>query len=95
MGRAQKTRPNLPVLIEACELPVSLAHLNRCDLHGLSEEDARAALTRFLTPAQRPSEPQRFPGIVPTAPSITVTTAPIAFPGRALSNIPLAFHGTF
>jgi tetratricopeptide (TPR) repeat protein len=92
---AQKSRPNfvLPVLIEACELPVSLGHLNSCDLHGLSEEQARASLAKHLKPAQRPEGPQPFPGSAPAAPSVMASsTAPIAFPGKeyALSNIPFA-----
>jgi tetratricopeptide (TPR) repeat protein len=91
---AASTRPNfaLPVFIEGCEPPILLAHLKRCDLHGLSEEQARASLMKFLKPAQRPAGPQPFPGGVP-APSMTASsTAPIAFPGNvyALSNIPLA-----
>jgi tetratricopeptide (TPR) repeat protein len=94
---AQLPRPNfaLPVFIEACEPPMLLAHLKRCDLHGLSEEQARATLTEFLKPAQlrRPAGPQPFPGGVPSAPSTTASsTAPVPFPGNvyALSNIPLA-----
>jgi tetratricopeptide (TPR) repeat protein len=92
---AASTRPNfaLPVLIEPCELPILLAHFKRCDLHGLNEEEARTALTKYLEPAQRPVGPQPFPGSVPTAPSVTaISTAPVRFPGNAyaLSNIPLA-----
>jgi hypothetical protein len=70
---AASTRPNfaLPVFIEACEPPILLAHLKRCDLHGLSEEQARATLTEFLKPARPPAGPQPFLGGVPTAPSMT------------------------
>jgi hypothetical protein len=70
-----------------------LAHLKRCDLHGLGEEEARATLTEFLKPAQRPPGPQPFPGGKPTVPSMANgTIAPFPFPGNAyaLSNIPLA-----
>jgi TIR domain len=69
---ANSKRPNftVPVFIEACEPPILLAHLKRCDLHGLSEKQARATLAEFLKPAQRPTK-QIFPG-----------AAPIAFPGR-------------
>jgi hypothetical protein len=89
---AASTRPNfaLPVFIEPCEPPILLSHLKRCDLHGLSEGQARATLTEFLKPAKlrRPAGPPPFPG---GAPSMTATsTAPIVFPGKAyaLSNIP-------
>jgi tetratricopeptide (TPR) repeat protein len=92
---AASTRPNfaLPVLVESCELPILLAHSKRCDLHGLNEEEARAALTKYLEPAQRPMGPQPFPGSTPTAPSVTaISTAPVTFPGNAyaLSKIPFA-----
>jgi tetratricopeptide (TPR) repeat protein len=86
-------RPNfaLPVFIEVGEPPILLAHLKRCTLHGLSEEDARTTLTEFLKPAQRPPAPLRFPGSSVTASNARASAAPVAFPGRAfaLSNIPI------
>jgi tetratricopeptide (TPR) repeat protein len=89
---AASTRPNfaLPVFIEACEPPILLAHLKRCALNGLSENEARATLAAFLKPAQRPTAPQAFPGDVVPWPK-TATVALNAFPGNAyaLSNIPL------
>jgi hypothetical protein len=47
-------RPNFvwPVFIEPCETPTLLATLKRCDLYGLSEQDARARLRNFLEPVQ-------------------------------------------
>jgi hypothetical protein len=64
-----------------------LAHLKRCGLHGLSEEQARTTLIEFLKPAQRPPVPLRFPAASVTASS----AAPVAFPGKVLtvSNIPI------
>jgi TIR domain len=84
-------RPNfvLPVFIEPCEAPTLFAPLKRCDLHGLSEEDARARLKNFLAPAVRPAHAP-FPGTVTVSSSMPSTRAPGAFPGRAaLSNIPI------
>jgi hypothetical protein len=51
----------LPVFIEPCDPPSMLAHLKRCDLHGLSEEEARERLKDFLTPASKPTERIAFP----------------------------------
>jgi hypothetical protein len=90
---ANSTRPNfaLPVFIEAFEPPILLAPVKRCDLHGKSEEEARAALIAFLKPPGRPAGPQPFPGGVATPPRTAAAAAPIAFPGKAcaLSNIPI------
>jgi hypothetical protein len=52
----------LPVLVEDCDVPTLLAHIKRCDLYGVSEADARARLTQFLTPAGKPMRPPAFPG---------------------------------
>jgi hypothetical protein len=43
-------RPNfmLPVLVEDCEVPVAMAHIKRCALFGLGEDDARAHLEAYL-----------------------------------------------
>jgi tetratricopeptide (TPR) repeat protein len=87
---AVTNRPNfvLPVFVEPCEAPTLLAPLKRCDLHGLSEEDARACLRAFLTPAAK-SPPGPFPGGV-KASVLPPSGNPPAFPGRiALSNIPI------
>ena len=53
---AATERPNfaLPVFIDDCEAPTLLAQFKRCDLAGLSEEEARARLAAFLAPAGRP-----------------------------------------
>jgi tetratricopeptide (TPR) repeat protein len=94
---AATDRPNfaLPVFVESCEVPTLLAHVKRCDLYEISEDEAGAALKAFLTPATKPSSQTRFPG----GKSSVVEAAqygPIAFPGRppasvgkTLSNIPI------
>jgi hypothetical protein len=94
-------RPNfaLPVFVEQCETPTLLEHVKRCDLHGLSEADARARLAAYLTPATKPTAPVRFPGEVAHATAALARRDSVSFPGRksALSNIPIAvprhFHG--
>jgi TIR domain len=76
---AQSSRPNfaLPVFIEDCVPPPLLAPIKRCDLFGISEEEAaRARLATYLAPAGKPTGPVRFPGAVPVRP------ATVAFPGR-------------
>jgi tetratricopeptide (TPR) repeat protein len=83
-------RPNfaIPIFIEPCEVPTLFAPLKRCDLHGLSEKDARARLRAFLAPAAKPP-PGPFPGAVKTSPQPPSGNPP-AFPGKtALSNIPI------
>jgi hypothetical protein len=87
---AVATKPNfvLPVLIEPSETPTLLALLKRCDLHGLDEEDARARLETFLTPAAKPIHAP-FPGGVKASFSLPSTQTPAAFPSRTLSNIPI------
>jgi hypothetical protein len=61
---AQNKRPNfaLPVFVEDCEQPPLLAVVKRCDLYGVGEEDARARLVAYLTPASKPTGAARFPG---------------------------------
>jgi hypothetical protein len=78
----------LPVFIEECQTPTLLAPFKRCDLYGLHEEDARARLSEYLTPARKPTSAS-FPGERTSAPERTRT---IPFPGDrfALSNIPIA-----
>jgi hypothetical protein len=77
----------IPVFVEPCKAPTLLAPLKRCDLHGLSEEDARASLRAFLAPAAKPP-PGPFPGIQASLPPRSGN--PPAFPGKtALSNIPI------
>jgi TIR domain len=90
---AATDRPNfaLPVFVEACKAPTLLAQFKRCDLAGLSEDDARAKLAAFLAPAIRPAGPVRFPGGGQTAKTHPERPEAVAFPrGRfALSNIPI------
>jgi tetratricopeptide (TPR) repeat protein len=87
---AAEDRPNfvLPVFIEPCEVPILFAHLKRCDLHGITEEEARARLKAFLeTPGKPPRGP--FPGGVRSSRG-PATTPPPLFPGKiALSNVPI------
>ena len=61
---AASKRPNfmLPVFVEDCEAPVAMAHIKRCALFGLDENDARARLTAYLAEAKPPETPPRFPG---------------------------------
>jgi tetratricopeptide (TPR) repeat protein len=89
---AVSKRPNflLPIFIESCEAPPLLAPLKRCDLYGLTEEEARTRLAAFMKPASKPTGPLPFPGGV--KPATVIPLAPVAFPGgkRALSNIPIS-----
>jgi tetratricopeptide (TPR) repeat protein len=90
---AVKKRPNfaLPVFVEPCEPPVLFAPLKRCDLYGITEEEARARLTAFLTPAAKPAGPIPFPGGALAKKSDSFRPEAVAFPGArlALSNIPV------
>ena len=87
-------RPNfaLPVFVEECEAPTLLAPFKRCDLFGLSEEDARARIETYLAPAAKPSGPARFPGADKFVQGKLARPETVAFPGRraALSNIPIS-----
>jgi TIR domain len=79
----------LPVFVEKCEAPILFAPLKRCDLHGITEDKARARLKAFLEPASKPPRGP-FPGGAksPVAPAATAPRPP--FPGKiALSNIPI------
>jgi TIR domain len=90
---AVSRRPNfaVPVFVEPCEPPILLAPFERCDLHGITEDEARARLAVFLTPAARPAGPMRFPGGASAEKLAPAPPAPVAFPGvrLALSNIPI------
>lgn len=88
---AASERPDffLPVFIEACDVPTLLAPRKRCDLYGVTEEEARARLKLFVEPAARPTGTFRFPGVAKAADE--PPKAIVAFPGAklALSNIPI------
>jgi hypothetical protein len=94
-------RPNfaLPVFVGECETSTLLGQIKRCDLHGLSEVDARVRLAVYLTPATKPTAPVHFPGEGRHATAALARRDSVSFPGRksALSNIPIAvprhFHG--
>jgi hypothetical protein len=79
----------LPVFIEQCEVKTLFSHVKRCDLYGVSEEEARVRLKDFLTPAGRPAERAAFPGSVKRSSGVTATRPPQRFPGT-LSNIPIS-----
>ena len=51
---AATSRSNLvlPVFIEPCKAPMLFAPLKRCDLHGITEDEARARLKVFLNPPE-------------------------------------------
>jgi tetratricopeptide (TPR) repeat protein len=86
---AASRRPNfaLPVYVEPCEAPILFGPLKRCDLHGITEDEARARLKAFLEPARKPPRGP-FPGGVKSPTTPTPTRPP--FPGNiALSNVPI------
>jgi TIR domain len=58
-------RPNfgLPAYVENCESPTMLAQFKRCDLYGITEDEARAKLAAFLAPAAKPAGPMLFPAL--------------------------------
>src|SRR5262245_25055683 len=88
---AANDRPNfaLPVFIEACEAPTLLAHVKRCDLHGLTEEEARARLSAFLGPVEKPTGAMPYPGQAKVTTTEAATHEALLFPGRrdAVSNV--------
>ena len=88
-GISKRSNFGLPVFVEECETPTLLAPFKRCDLYGLNEDDARARLSEYLTPASKPGAAQ-FPGARKPAPAEEARSIP--FPGAtcALSNIPIA-----
>jgi hypothetical protein len=91
-------RPNfvLPIFIEKCEAPTLFALLKRCDLYGLSEDEALKRLADFLQPAAKPTGPVPFPGAKKAVASggTPPPQAPVTFPGQKIdrastvSNIP-------
>jgi Tfp pilus assembly protein PilF len=90
---AATKRPNfaLPVFVEECEAPTLLAPFKRCDLHGLSEGDARARLAAYLAPAAKPTGPVPFPAEAKAAEALPTRPDAVTFPGGrvALSNVPI------
>lgn len=88
-----KERKLIPIRVRICEPPGLLKALVYCDLLGLSEQSARAAILRAASGFLGPTEPPTFPG------GSTETAAPIAAPSRpgsdasypgAPSGVPLA-----
>jgi tetratricopeptide (TPR) repeat protein len=88
---AALTRPNflLPIFIERCEALPLFATIKRCDLHGLTEDHARALLKAFLAPAGKYPR-AAFPGYTKVSSPATSNNPPV-FPGKtALSNVPIS-----
>jgi hypothetical protein len=86
---AATSRSNLvlPVFIEPCKPPRLFTPLKRCDLHGITEDEARARLKVFLEPASKPPRGP-FPGGVKSPAAPAATRPP--FPGKiAHSNVPI------
>jgi tetratricopeptide (TPR) repeat protein len=82
----------LPVLIEDCELRTLLAHIKRCDLYEIDDEDvARTRFAKYLAPAAKPAGPVQFPPKAKAAKVPTPTEA-VPFPGGKLplSNITIS-----
>jgi hypothetical protein len=90
---AQSKRPNflLLVFVEDCEAPITLAHVKRCDLFGVSEDDAQSRLKTYLEPAAKPNGPARFPGASQHVQANNANGQKASFPGIkfALSNVPV------
>jgi tetratricopeptide (TPR) repeat protein len=89
---AATKRPSfaLPVFVEGCEAPTLLAHLKRCDLYGVNEDEARRLLEDFLRPAGKPAKRTPFPGGPKALSERTAARSSPRFPGSgALSNIPI------
>jgi hypothetical protein len=84
---AATERPNfaLPVFIESCKAPTLFAPIKRCDLHGLSEDEARVRLEEFMKPSTKPTGPWAFPG-AKRAFSGDKPSDPVIFPGKAESG---------
>ena len=80
---AASKRPNfmLPVFVEDCEAPVAIAHIKRCKLFGLGENDARSTLEAYLAEAKPPEGPVRFPGKATSAPISLSPAEAVPFPG--------------
>jgi hypothetical protein len=62
---AATDRPNfaLPVFVEHCETTTLFSQVKRCDLYGVSEEEARARLKAFREPAGKPAQRAAFPAV--------------------------------
>ncbi len=91
---AASNRPNfiLPVFVEDCEAPVGMAHIKRCALFGLAEDEARTRLTAYLAHAHRAVGLVSFPGAAKSVQATSARPQTVSFPGSraALSNIPIA-----
>jgi tetratricopeptide (TPR) repeat protein len=80
----------LPVFVEHCSTPSLFSHLKRCDLYGLTEEDARARLQAFVSRASRPTQSPAFPGSANASLDQQSASKVGKFPGRtAVSNVPI------
>jgi hypothetical protein len=88
-----KERKLIPIRVRICEPPGLLKAIVYCDLLGLSEQTAKAAILRAASGLPGPTEPPTFPG------GSTETTGPVAAPSptgsdtsypAAPSGVPLA-----
>jgi tetratricopeptide (TPR) repeat protein len=92
-------RPNFLLLafVEACEPPKLLAPLKRCELFGLTEDEARARFCDYLNSGTRPAGPVRFPADPGLAKGGGPAATAALFPGpqASISNIPLRVPNHF
>jgi hypothetical protein len=84
---AVKARPRfaLPVFVEACEAPTLLAHIKRCDLYDLNEEEARERLKEVFKPAVK-SARGVFPGGAKASAAETTAQLGPLFPGTSSAS---------
>jgi tetratricopeptide (TPR) repeat protein len=87
---ATTDRPSfaLPVFVERCEAKTLFSQVKRCDLYGVSEEEARERLLNFLEPARKPAQRATFPGRGYSHGPLSAQGAQ-QFPGTR-SNIPIS-----
>jgi hypothetical protein len=75
----------LPVFVQECEPPLALAHIKRCELFNVSEEEARARLARYVAIPDS-AAPALFPG-KPTSADLSPPPAdPVEFPGAGADS---------
>jgi hypothetical protein len=63
-----------------------LATFKRCDLYGIGQEEARARLAEYLTPAAKPTSPARFPGSSKSPQAKLAPPEPVRFPGKGTAS---------
>jgi tetratricopeptide (TPR) repeat protein len=82
---ANSGRPNfvLPVFVEDCKPPTLLASYKRCDLWGVTEDEARGRLAAFLVPPKKPEGDVSFPGAAPAKRAPPKPEGDVPFPSMA------------